>query len=211
MNRLIIVGAGGFGGELLSHVINSPRFLRRENIELIEFIDDSKALGPAGHRVAGAIRTFRPGDSDKFILGMGDPSVREEFFRKISSKGGRFLNFVDDTVKIGVETVLGNGVVICPGTNVTSNVHIGEGCLINLNCSIGHGSNIGQFSVVHSNTVISGDVSVGKAATIGGGSAIAPGVRIADSAFVGIGSIVIRNVKESSRVFGNPAKPVPRI
>lgn len=208
-NRLVIAGAGGFGGELLGHVRSSPNFILNHDISEIVFTDDRPLDSRCGHPVIGRISDYVVRPTDIIILGTGSPETRRKIFDRMVSIGAQLINFTHDSVAIGPESVVGRASTLCPGSQITSNVSIGEGCLVNLSALIGHDCLLGDFSVVHSNAVIGGMVRISSDVTIGSSSTIRPGVQIGKGAFVGLGSSVILNVAEEVRVFGNPATEIP--
>jgi acetyltransferase-like isoleucine patch superfamily enzyme len=55
---------------------------------------------------------------------------------------------------------------------------------------------------------LGGGVQVGKMVQIFPHASIQPNVKIGDGAVIGIGSVVVKDVKENTTVFGNPARVI---
>ena len=77
--------------------------------------------------------------------------------------------------------------------------------LLNTYVAVGHHVEIGESSI-SPKTLLAGKAEVGERCFLGSGSIITPSKKVGDNASVGAGSVVYRNVKEGTKVFGNPAK-----
>lgn len=207
--RLVIAGAGGFGAELLGHVLASQNFISRNQISQIVFIDERPLDSRCGHPVIGTIADYPIRPTELVLLGTGAPDTRRHIHKQLALLNASIATFVHDSVVVGPETSLGEGSTICPGVHITSNVKIGRGCLVNLGSILGHDSSVGEFTVIHPNSFVGGMADLSSGVTIGGSSAIMPGVKIGERAFIGLGSSVIRDVPKGTRVFGNPAREFP--
>ena len=91
------------------------------------------------------------------------------------------------------------------GSIITSNCHIGQGVLINLNVTIGHDSIIHDFVEICPAVNISGNCEIGKSAFIGTGAILLPSIKIGEGAIVAAGSVVIKDVPPYTLFAGNPA------
>ncbi|MCR4294634.1 MAG: hypothetical protein NUW21_03810 [Elusimicrobia bacterium] len=58
---------------------------------------------------------------------------------------------------------------------------------------------------------ISGSVRVGANAWLAPGCSLVQKISVGEDAFIGIGAVVTRSVPAKARVFGNPARPLPRV
>lgn len=109
-------------------------------------------------------------------------------------------------VIIGNNVFIGGGTIIDRGT-IDATI-IEDNTKIDNLVSVGHNSHIGENSLIIGGSLIGGGVKIGKNVWVSTGSTIIQKVSIGDYSKVGLGSVVLRNVKESSFVFGNPAKKV---
>ena len=83
-----------------------------------------------------------------------------------------------------------------------------------MSCTIGHNVTIGDCSTLSAGVHIAGFVTIGRRVFLGLGTSIINGTQeepmtIGDDSVVGAGSVVIRSLPRNSRVFGNPARPIP--
>jgi sugar O-acyltransferase (sialic acid O-acetyltransferase NeuD family) len=144
---------------------------------------------------------------DLVYLGMGSPLIREECF-KAHQNFCDFPILVHPYSTLGLDVIIGKGTFIQAGVAITTQVHLGQGCLVNLNATIGHDVSLGDYSVVNPGATISGNVVVGKSVLIGANATILEKVSIGDGARIGAGAVVTKDVKKGETVVGVPARPV---
>lgn len=105
---------------------------------------------------------------------------------------------------------LGDGVVVCAGSVVTTNVSLGNHVHVNVSCTISHDVSIGDYTTLSPGVHVSGhveiaeDVFVGTGANIINGSATTPLV-IGKGAVIAAGACVTRPVEPGALVAGVPA------
>lgn len=209
MKDLIIVGAGGFGRELLQWCKDFQKIKREWNI--LGFIDDNLASldgYECDYKVIGTIEEWSPKANQVFALAIANPKVKEKIASMLESRGAEFISVIHPDARIGDFNKLGKGVVLYPNARITVNVTVGNFVTILDNTSIGHDALIGDFATISAGCGINGHVRVGKGAFFGCNASTIPGIRIGDDCHVGIGSIVVNNIKSGMHVFGNPAKRI---
>jgi sugar O-acyltransferase (sialic acid O-acetyltransferase NeuD family) len=210
--RLVIVGAGGFGREVLDIVdaINAIGAVR-PSYEFLGFLDDGEVradllarLGPTHLGTSASLA----GLDASYVIGIGSGVVRRKL--AATAPSGRAVNLVHPAATIGRDARLGVGVIIAAGARVTSNIELGDHVDLHVNCTIGHDCVLAPFSSVFPGATVSGNVTLGEAATIGTGANVLPGVTIGAGAFVGAGAVVTRDVEPGVTVVGAPARPLKR-
>lgn len=107
---------------------------------------------------------------------------------------------IDDTVRIGVGTVILAGAVIQPDT------HIGDHAIVNTGACVDHDCVVGDYAHVAPGAAIAGGVNIGAGVLIGIGSCVLPMCRIGAWAQVAGGAAVIGDVAAGSTVGGTPAE-----
>jgi sugar O-acyltransferase (sialic acid O-acetyltransferase NeuD family) len=205
MGRVVVVGAGGFGREMVAWIQSSPLWRASVNAAEIVFVDDVDQGDVAGVTYAGVIAEFFPLADDVVLCAIGNPGARMRVVSTLEARGVQFANFVHDTALLGPRVKLGPGSVLCPGVVVTTDVTIGSHVHVNVNTAIGHDCRIGGFVTISPCCNLSGDVVVEEGVFLGASVSVAPGKRISAHSQVGIGSVVVRHVKAHQAVFGNPA------
>jgi len=211
LTPLVIIGAGGFGREILDIVrdINhaAPTF------DFLGFLDDGEAncallerigapfLGPSSRLVdltAG------------YVIGIGAPGPRRRIDAMAQSWGRQAASLTHPSATIGSDIRVGDGAVIAAGVRLTTNIVVGRFAHINLNCTIGHDTIVGDFATLHPGVHLGGGCVIGEGATLGLGSVVLPYVHVGRGAIVGAGAVVVRDVAPDSTVVGMVARPTLR-
>ncbi len=204
---LLIVGAGGFGREVLGlvHDINAatPTF------DFVGFLDDGvvdlERLGRLEARVLGGSIRFAEVDAS-YVIAIASSSSRRSIERLALASGRRAATLCHPRASIGSDVRIGDGSIIAGGVCLTTNIEVGRHSVINLDCTVGHDATIGDLVTVHPGVRISGGVVVEDGATLGTGCIILPGVRVGADSVVGAGAVVARDVAPSVTVVGPVAR-----
>jgi sugar O-acyltransferase (sialic acid O-acetyltransferase NeuD family) len=212
MKRLIIIGAGGFGREVLEWARNS-RAYRRE-WEIGGFLDDRpEALAGAPEiqlPILGTTHDYEPRPKDTFICAMGTPALRARMRKHFEARGAGFTRLIHESCIVGSRVDLGPGVILCPRVVLTCDISVGANTAFNIGAAVGHDAVIGDDCQISSFCDITGYVNIGNRVMMGSRASIIPGKRVGDEAVVGAGSVVVSNVPEAVTVFGNPARILMR-
>lgn len=211
MKDIAIYGAGGFGREIacLIRQINEVRPLWN----LIGFFDDEVKEIRANRygKVLGDINTLNEWKKPiSVVLSIATPSYLENMASKITNPLVEFPNIIAPNVNVFDKDAftIGKGNLIFFGCRISSDVSIGDFNLFNGAVSLGHDVKLGSFNVLQPSTRISGDCRVGDKNFFGVQSIVLQSVIIGSSTRIGTLSVVMRNTKDDSLYFGNPAKRI---
>lgn len=209
MTRLIIVGAGGFGKEVLFW---AKQIQKENNLwEEIGFIDDNlDAIKEISieNRVISTIVEYEPQIDDYLICAIGDPKDKVRICNQLVEKGAKFTNLIHPTAVVAENAVLGTGVILAPYSIVSTQATIGNYVTLMSFSVIGHDVNVGNGCTICDHCNVMGNVSIDDNVFLGGSAAVIPNIHIQNNATVGAGSVVTRKVKSHTTVFGNPAVKV---
>ena len=206
MKDLIIVGASGFGREVLQIVKDINK--KEPTWNILGFLDDNEeALDgyECDYNVIGTIRDCNPEPEQNYVMAIANPQVKEKVITLLESKGANFVSVIHPMAVIGSFNKIGRGIVVYPYAKVTVNTTIGDFVSL-LGSNIGHDAEVGDYTTITGMCAINGHVTIGKRVFIGSHVVVAPGKRIGDDVYVGNGSVVVTNIKAGNKVFGNPAK-----
>lgn len=204
---LIIVGASGFGRELLMTIKEINRI--KEEWHVLGFIDDNRnALDgiECSHKILGTIDEWEVKDGTLYGMGIAKPSVKKAVATKLKDRGAKFATIIHPTARIGSPTTIGEGLVLFPYADISVNCMVGDMIFMNSFAQIGHDSVIGDYCTLFPNSSIAGGGILGEGVLVGTAASTYPNIKIGSYATVGMNSAVIRNVKANTTVMGVPAK-----
>jgi UDP-3-O-[3-hydroxymyristoyl] glucosamine N-acyltransferase len=129
-------------------------------------------------------------------------------FKKKPTEG--YLSVIHDGyVKVGAECHIGPGSVIAQGFWDRPTL-IGNQTKLDHMVGISHGVQLGSSNLVAAGAILAGSVESGDGVWIGPGAIVSNGVKLGSFSRVEIGSVVLRDLTVNSRVFGNPAREMPK-
>lgn len=219
--KLIIIGAGGFGREILAWAQDVQRDESASNAddsesnpqsldwEVAGFLDgNSDALSnfDIDIPIVGDPSSYQPNDDERFVCAIGDPATKLSVCQTLIERGAQFVNLIHPTALVGPRCELGIGTILCPFAAVTVDARLGDFVTLNLRAGIGHDVVVGKGSTLNAFCDVTGGAVLGEGVFLGSHAVIAPRVTVGDYARVGAGSVVVRRVKPNSSVMGVPAK-----
>lgn len=211
MKNLVIIGAGGFGREVLSWARQSAALGREWVIR--GFLDDNPdALKATELNVPhlGRVGDYSPRVDDVFTCAIGRVDVKRRCIETVLAAGGVFTPVIHRTVVLADRVTLGEGVILCPGVIVCPDARLGDFVTVNLHSTIAHDCRIGDWTQIHCHVDVTGAVIVGESVTIGSHASLLPGVKVGDRVVIGAGSVVNKDVESDVTVVGVPAKVIKR-
>lgn len=172
--RLLIVGAGGFGGAVAEAVEATGQF------ELVGFVDDrwpeltAIAAGPVIGNLAGlgALRER----ADAVALAIGNNSIRQRAFEQARGAGFALPAIVHPAAWMAPSVRADAGVLVMARAVVSAGCVLGEGALVNAGAVIDHDCDVGPFA------------HIGVAANMGGGARLGRQAHLPQAATLRVGA-----------------------
>ena len=211
MNKIYIVGAGGFGRELLWWIKDINR--KKSTWEIVGFLDDDPhALDgyECDYDIVGSIKDWTPKTDEVFALALGSPALKRKIVGIMKAKGANFATVIHPTAMLSEFAHYGEGFVMFPYSKLSANSTVGDFVTL-LATPIGHDTIIGDYSVISGGCNILRNVVIGSDVFVAAGVCIAQDVHIGDAAYLGLGSVVLKDVQPGDTVFGNPARAMPKM
>jgi len=208
-HRLLIIGAGGFGRELLGWALGVPPGARDWAIG--GFLDANPAAldgFPCDYGILGDPSSYAPAPNDVFLPAIGHSRTKLRICRSLRARGGQFATLIHPSAILGPACRVGEGNVLCPGATLTTNVTLGDFVVMNAHSGCGHDVVVGDGCTFSSYVDVTGAVRLGEGVFLGSHAVVLPGLKIGDFAAIGAGSVVVRNVPAQATVIGVPAKQV---
>jgi sugar O-acyltransferase (sialic acid O-acetyltransferase NeuD family) len=209
--RLAVVGAGGWGREVLD-IVGALAGDVSSEFELVGVLDDapscSEILARRGVDHLGSADLVHD-VCDRYVIAIGDGDLRRSIDHRIGPGSAEPARLVHPRSWLGSLCSLAPGSVINVGATITTNVTIGRHGQVHANATVGHDAVIGDFVSVFPGATISGAAILEEGATIGTGANVLPGIRVGAGAMVGAGAVVVDDVAACETVVGVPARRRP--
>jgi len=211
MKKIVIIGAGGFGREVLD-VIDACNQVE-ETYEPLGFIVDPQ-FGVPGTMInekpilGGFDWLEAHGQEVYTTCAVGPSHLRYQLIQRAIRINCRFLNLIHPSAILTRWISLGEGVIITAGCIFTNQIRIGNHVHVNLDCTIGHDAVLRDFVTLSPGVHVSGNVTMGTGCYIGTGANLLEKLQIGEWSIVGAGAAVTANIPANVTAVGVPAKVV---
>jgi sugar O-acyltransferase (sialic acid O-acetyltransferase NeuD family) len=209
--NVVIIGAGGFGREVLDVFEACNR--GRVRYDVLGFIVEKDYFTP------DCIVNDKPllGDLDwlkvhrdevSVVCAIGTPEHRRRIVQQVVQMECRFCSIIHPTTVLTRWVKMGEGVIITAGCILTNQIQIGSHVQINLACTIGHDAVLEDFATLAPGVHVSGNVRAGTGCYVGTGANINEKKQLGAWSIVGAGSMIVEDVPANSTVVGVPGKVI---
>lgn len=207
--KIVIIGAGGFGREVLSLINNinqvKPRF------EVLGFADDTIAVGTKlrTHNILSKVNDILSTGCEGVVVAIGNPQTRKKIVTSLP-QDVLFPNVIHPLAifQDPESIIIGLGNIICAGTIFTNDIYMGNHCIVNLSCTIGHDAVLSDYSSIMPGVNISGGAKLEESVYVGTGAKLIKATTIGANSIIGAGAVVDTDVAPNQTVVGVPAKPI---
>jgi sugar O-acyltransferase (sialic acid O-acetyltransferase NeuD family) len=209
--RIVIVGAGGFGREVLQWARDAwpdqpslfGGFLSDDPRRLDGFVTGLGILSTVGDYV--------PSSGDYLLLGIGVPYSRRRVADLLLAREARFLTLVHPRAVVAPTAAVGEGSIICPYAVVSDSATLGRFVLANYHASLGHDAVAGDYAVLSPYATLGGGARIDKEVFLGLHASVGPGIGVGPRSKVSANSCVLSATPADSLVYGVPGRIVPRV
>jgi sugar O-acyltransferase (sialic acid O-acetyltransferase NeuD family) len=206
--RIVILGAGGLGREVLQ-VLRAQRRAGQE-VECAGFLVDADFAAPAEVHGVSVYRDFSAFADDpdiRFVVAVGAPAARARIVERIAHAiGERFATVIHPTAVLGDTIAVGAGSVILQTASITADVRIGRHVLVNPRVSISHDCVVEDYVSLSPGVTLAGGVLVEEGCELGSGSTVLPRQRVGRWSIAGAGAVILSPVEANTTVVGVPAR-----
>lgn len=204
MTDLVIIGAGGFGREMLGHVT-----LINEEIgptwNFLGFVDDGAQNTKEGDTMLGGLEDFLKMDrSIRYFIAIANMEVREKIAKRCREAGFVAASIIPPDVTIGAGSKIGEGCYIGRFSAIMRNAKIGDFCIIQTGL-IGRGAEVGDYTSVMTGPSFGDNAKIGKYNYFGLRCNVADGVTTADFCTFGACATIMEDVTIPGTYAGVPA------
>jgi sugar O-acyltransferase (sialic acid O-acetyltransferase NeuD family) len=209
--RILIVGAGGFGREALQWALHA---WPDEAHKIAGFLsDDPKALAGQHSRmpIIGSAADYEPTPGDVLVLAIGIAGIRRRVAEMLVARGAEFLSLVHPTAIVADSAEVGGGTILCPYTIVSDNCRLGRFVLMNYHSSVGHDASVADFCVFSPYATLGGGATLGEDVFLGLHASVGPRVSVGDRCKVSAGSAALATAPADTVIWGSPGRHGRRV
>lgn len=185
MNRLLIVGAGGYGRAVAEAAMESSVFV------LAGFLDDHVS-DVWGFPVLGRMHDLDSWQSnvDVVVVAVGNNSLRSVLQGNLMQKGYSLATVIHPKAIVSPTATIGAGSSVMAGAVVGTNTKIGQGVIVNSGAIIDHDCIIDDYSHLGVRVAIGGGAQLGIASWMQAGSVIGSGMKLPSNQIMVAGEIL---------------------
>jgi sugar O-acyltransferase (sialic acid O-acetyltransferase NeuD family) len=183
IEKLLLVGAGGFGRVVLEHA---------SALYNCAFLDDGDASIVNGVPVIGEtsdIASFYP-EYKLLLVTIGNNMLRERLYKEAAAIGFTFPNIIHPSAYISPHAHIGSGCVILNNAVVQNNAKCGDGCILNPGVELHHDSTIGSYCLIYTNSVVRSLTSVGDRVWVGSNVTVSTSATVSDDTLIEDGKVI---------------------
>ena len=182
MEKLLLVGAGGFGRVVLEHA---------SGLYDCAFLDDGDSAVVDGTPVIGKTSEMAKfyGDYKLLLVTIGNNKLRERLYQEAATIGYTFPNIIHPTAYISPHAHIGSGCVILNNAVIQNNARCGDGCILNPGVELHHDSTIGLYCLIYTNSVVRSLTHVGDRVWIGSNVTVSTSATVLDDEIIKDGRV----------------------
>jgi sugar O-acyltransferase (sialic acid O-acetyltransferase NeuD family) len=207
----IIVGAGGFGRELLGWTKDGSRFYGEliYDVKVKGFLSDNPNIldGYSVNRpILGTPDDYEIQDNDVFLMAIGDVKQKKSVASRLEDRGAVFKSYAHPSCIISSTSKIGYGTVVGPFCLISDNVVLDQFVMMGFYASCGHDAHIGAFGILSPYATVNGFTVLEDEVFMGTHSSVIARQRVGKNSKISSGSVAMGSVPENSFVLGVPGK-----
>ena len=216
---LVIVGAGGFGREVLDVVeainLQGSPHSSSQSFDFLGFLDDgpvdAELLERRGAKHLGSVALAKEFHGDvAFALAIGWPEARRALEQALRQFELTYVVLVHPTAWVGSRCSLASGAVVRANASLMTEVTLGRHTHVHANAAVGHDARLGDLVTILPGATVGGGVQIGSEVLLGANTAVNQGVNIGAATKVGSGAAVIGDLDARVVAVGVPARSITR-
>lgn len=206
MNNKIIIGTGRQAAETF-YLLEDLKIASEISCFVIDLAKGEQAFfGKPVKAISSVLNEFRDSSiKPSVFVAIGDVGINKRITTLLKEEGYSFFNIIHHSINLTRQRFIGEGVMLCEGTILTCNIHIGNYSLINIGCTISHDCTIGNHVNISPGTHLAGNVTIEDEVFVGTGAIFLPNVRVGKGCIIAAGASVTKDVPPYSMVAGVPA------
>lgn len=185
MEKLLLVGSGGFGRVVLEHTkAQYDCAFLDDGVETGTLVDGTAVIGKSSD-----IKKLYP-EYKLLLVTIGNNSLREKLYTEAREIGYNCPNIIHPTAYISPSSHIGSGCIILNNAVMQNNARCGDGCILNPGVELHHDSTIGSYCLIYTNSVVRSLTHVGDRVWIGANATVSTSATVPDDAKVEDGEVI---------------------
>lgn len=148
---------------------------------------------------------YVPENGDVFVIGIGDPALRQKAFAKWKMRGAAFINLIHSSATVPAETRVGEANIISCRCFLSCDVMIGNANYLNGEIILGHDATVGDANFFAPGFTALGGVSIGSRNSFGVHSSALAKAKIGNDNIIAPGAFLYKGCGNHCVMSGNPA------
>jgi sugar O-acyltransferase (sialic acid O-acetyltransferase NeuD family) len=211
ISRILIVGAGGFGREVLHWARDAWPEQSSRIAGFLSAERDRLTCHDGSLEIIADPDRYEPQAGDALLLAIGIPLVRRQVAESLRSRGAKFLTLVHPKAIVAPTAAIGEGAIICPYSIVSDSARVGAFVLMNYHSSLGHDASAGDHAVLSPYATLGGNAYIGDDVFLGLHASVGPGRKIGARSKVSANSCALSDAPPDSIIYGAPGRVGPLI
>jgi sugar O-acyltransferase (sialic acid O-acetyltransferase NeuD family) len=184
--------------------------------DVLGFLDDNNSVGTEvdDQKIIGNFNFFNESsniDKFSFLVPIGDQRLRAKIGDEILSRGGELATLIHPSCEISHNVRVGLGCVINAFSYLHANCQIENHVIVENHVSVGIDSLLGVGVQVSPGCSLNWAARLGSFCTIGSGVTVNPQVKIGSGSSIGAGATVVSDIAGGKLAVGVPAKVIKDI
>lgn len=163
MERLVILGAGGYG-----HTVADVAHQLGYSTIVLDDVDTAHPLSSFSSYID---------EHTSFIPAFGNNKFRMEWINRIEENGGELATLIHPSAYVSPTATIKSGTVILSHAIVNTDVVINRGCIINLGAIVDHGCILEEGVHICLGAIVKGENRIEKCSKIEAGEVVERGSR----------------------------------
>jgi len=214
--RYIIFGSGSFLSDIFDLIHANSGMVAKiyQNVQEVQHsrvISLRQRVAYLGYdvEVYDSLDHFRPDESNyEYVIGC-TTVLKYLLIDELKGKYKiTFCRLIHPEAYLGSNVHVGEGVIINARAIIAPNVYLDDFSFINRAVSIGHDARVGKFTRIGPSATLAGSTKIGDKCSIGISATILDRVHIGDWVVIGAGAVVTKDIQDGVIAYGVPAKVV---
>ena len=206
MRNVVIIGNSGAAREchwLLGDIAQHEPDLAFKGFLAFEgYAGDLRGLS---HLQLGNDDDYVPEPGDVFVIGIGEPKLRQNAFDKWKQRGAAFINLIHPFTRIHQDVQIGEANIVSCACSIACGSVIGNANYLNGAIILGHDVRIGNANFFAPGVIAIGEVSIGSRNSFGVHSTVLAKAKIGNDNTIAPGAFIYKGCRHNTIMAGNPA------